>query len=349
MIEGISDDIISDVTTNIIRGPLIAFTQDACNQYGIPITPNVDSGPIWDPFQLTWRSDLVGLPIAKGNKLLLVPKEIVRRNVEYDADKYYRHYIITHLREVELTANSQLVHVLKNGKRKVYKYDLQKKYGKGKDAIVDLTLSTPELLQRYRKDHAKPSQPLTHRELADIADSPPVDWDALYRVATSVKPGGATAHAYQTHVEALLSALFYPVLSNPKFEHDIHEGRKRIDITYTNMGGRGFFEWLGKHYPAGHIFVECKNYGKEVQNPELDQISGRFSPSRGQFGLIVCRKFRNKSLFAKRCKDTAKDHRGYVIALDDRDLERLVAARKKTLDEFFDFPILKERFDALIM
>ena len=140
---------------------------------------------------------------------------------------------------------------------------------------------------------------------------------------------------------------FIQSLTNPVVQHEIHEGRKRIDITYTNMALNGFFRWLATHYAAAHVFVECKNYGKEVGNPELDQLSSRFSKSRGQIGLLVCRGFENKKLFLRRCADTAKDGRGFVIALDDKDVSELVATRQK--DQLYaDWKLLRERFDALI-
>jgi len=131
-------------------------------------------------------------------------------------------------------------------------------------------------------------------------------------------------------------------------QHEIHGGRKRIDITYTNLAVEGFFKWVAQHYPAPHIFVECKNYGKEVGNPELDQLSGRFSPSRGRVGLLVCRSFSNKKHFLKSCHDTARDDRGFVIALDDSDLKELVTARQRD-DRRLSFAYLKARFDQLIM
>jgi len=105
----------------------------------------------------------------------------------------------------------------------------------------------------------------------------------------------------------------YPNLTNPIVQHKIHDGRKRIDITYTNMAVNGFFKWVATHYPAPHIFVECKNYGREVGNPELDQLSGRFSPSRGQIGILVCRSFQNEKRFLKGCADTARDFRGFIL------------------------------------
>jgi hypothetical protein len=113
------------------------------------------------------------------------------------------------------------------------------------------------------------------------------------------------------------------------------------------MGINGFFAWLSKHYSAAHVFVECKNYGKEVGNPELDQLSSRFSPSRGQIGLLVCRSFQNKALFLKRCIDTAKDSRGFVIPLDDEDVATLIASRQDD-PLFANWKLLKDKFDALI-
>lgn len=130
-------------------------------------------------------------------------------------------------------------------------------------------------------------------------------------------------------------------------QHEIHEGRKRIDITYTNMAVGGFFKWLATHYSAAHTFVESKNYGREVANPELDQLSGRFSPTRGQFGLLVCRQFTDKELFLRRCHDTAGDGRGFVIPLDDDDLRELLDSRK-TDPMFLSLSLLQNRFRDLV-
>ena len=48
MIEGISIDIVSDMTTNIIRESLIRYTQRMAEYYGIPLQDGVDSGPLWN-------------------------------------------------------------------------------------------------------------------------------------------------------------------------------------------------------------------------------------------------------------------------------------------------------------
>lgn len=100
--------------------------------------------------------------------------------------------------------------------------------------------------------------------------------------------------------------------------------------------------------PAANIYVECKNYEGEVANPELDQISGRFSPTRGKVGLLVCRKFDDKERFIAGCRDTAQDDRGFVIPLDDDDLQDLVEHVQSSTDTIPRFEFLMERFQRLI-
>lgn len=61
----------------------------------------------------------------------------------------------------------------------------------------------------------------------------------------------------------------------------MHEGRKRVDIKFTNTGERGFFLRIAQSAQTRSIsvMIECKNYEKHIANPELDQLSGRFGHS----------------------------------------------------------------------
>jgi hypothetical protein len=349
MVDGISSDIISDITTNIIRQPLIEYTQSVASLYQIPLTPDVNSGPLWDPKAATWVSGFVSLPVTTWGKLLLVPKVIVRRRMDYDVDEYFLHYLLHELQAVELDANSELVQLLKHGGRRVTKRDLIKKYGRGKSVIVRETRRHPSVLQRYRDDkrgHYQP--PLDHLDIAQAGGSPPPDWDGLLTALQGTAPGHDSFAQYEGAIEALMSALFYPSLTSPQLQRVIHEGRKRIDIVYTNTGTSGFFAWVGQHYTAPHLFVECKNYDGEPGNPELDQLSGRFSPSRGRVGILACRRFKDKDLFLQRCRDTADDQRGFIIALDDEDFAALVGERRGMLGPA-KYRLLRERFEALVM
>ena len=328
---------------------MIRYTQEVAEYYGIPLVSNVNSGPLWDPENARWHSAFVSLPMTEHGKLLFVPKVIVRIRMDYDVSEYYQHYLLEHLREAELSANTELVYLLRNGSPKVNKKDLIAKYGSGKAMIVRETRNHPEILDEYRKDKRNRYQPpLDHLDISLAEGTPQPDWDNLLQTLIEIPTGQEYFSQYENAVEALLTALFYPSLTNPVKQLQIHEGRKRIDLTYTNVASHSFFQWLSMHHSASHIFIECKNYGREIGNPELDQIAGRFSPSRGQFGIITCRSFENKELFLKRCRDTANDQRGFIIPLDDDDLRVIVEEVKAQVHEA-RFEFLYSCFAKLVM
>jgi len=348
LIPGIGTDMISDAVCNIIRGPLLKYTNDMCIYYGIPTQGQVASGPIWNPSKGQWDQTFVPLPMTNYGKVVFIPKIFVRHRLWYKYDEYYRHYLLPEMQTEELNANTALVEVLRDGTRRVTKKVLIEKYGADKLAVVAETLKRPHILEKYKKiKDSKASAPLTHNEIAEIEETDAPDWKILLKQLKALPSGIKDAKNYEDLIEKIISALFYPSLCNPRKQHEIHNGRKRIDITYTNEAKNGFFFWTSRHYPCPLIFVECKNYGKEVGNPELDQLAGRFSPSRGQIGILVCRDIADKVLLKERCIDTAKDHRGYIIPLDDEDLEILINEQFK-FPESQEFSILRDIFSTLI-
>lgn len=347
LVPGIGRDIISDMTTNIIREPLIEYTQAACQTYGIPLQPEITSGRFWSPTSEKWFEKYVQLPVTNDQRLLLVPKVIVRQHLEYDAGHYFSNYILTILQEEELNANSALVQLLKSGKRRVTKKDLKEKYGTDKSVIVEQTLRHPDALRKYRDDHRQVSPPLSHEQLAADKSKDLPDFDAMLRRLRSIPTGRDDATDYELAIEDLLYALFYPALSSPEHQVEIHQGRKRIDISYQNVANTGFFRFLSLHQPCPFVFVECKNYRADPANPELDQLTGRFSPQRGRVGLLVCRDFQDRELFIQRCRDTALDDRGWVIPLDDSDLGSLIQERQNP-NHAIEFPLLLNRLKRII-
>jgi hypothetical protein len=360
LVPGVNKDLISDMTTHIIREVLVSYTQQACEYYGIPMEVQA-SGPIWDADILDWREDYVPLPRTQDGKLLLVPKTIVRTGLIFDKDDYFRDYLAPALEARELQGGTELVKILKNGVSRVYKKDIRAKYGNDKPSIVDLTLEfDKEPLRNFRKKAGEiTSPPMTNEELADNVGARMVrpearfDYVAAYAKMTAVQLGRPGATMYHRAAEELLSAIFYPELGNMQIEKEIHDGRKRIDIMYDNISTIGFFDWLNRGYGCPLIPVECKNYTRDIENPELDQMIGRFSDHRGRVGIIVCRGFEDKDLFLQRCKDTANDRNGYIIALDDEDLKELATQAaalqfEPKREKRFAFPLLRGRFDKLI-
>lgn len=160
-----------------------------------------------------------------------------------------------------------------------------------------------------------------------------------------MSPGGAGANLYHRAVADFLAAIFYPHLVNKKIEKEINEGRKRIDIAFDNLADDGFFRFISRHYMASQVVVECKNYTTDPSNPEIDQVSGRFSRDRTQLGVIVCRKIQDKELFALRCRDVKKDGRGIILFLDDDDLQQLIL---ESHEKTGAYQLLRDRYDYLV-
>jgi hypothetical protein len=347
MIDGVSSDMISDILTNLIRGQLIQYTGDMCREYGIP-TEKVGSGQIWDG--TSWTSQYVDLPVVNGKKLLLVPKALVRKNITYQADEYYNLYILEKIQEECI--GEGMVRLLKNGDvRPPTKKSLKEKYGlPSKANNLRYTLDGREdILRQYKEDKRDhPRKALSNIEIAEELSSDAPNLQVLINELQNIKPGTEQASDYERIIKDILHELFYPHLMYPETQTKINDGRKRIDITFQNSAQEDFFYWLRTSYCAPYIIIECKNYSHDPVSPELDQLSGRFSPSRGQFGILVCRKIDNKELFEQRCKDTANDGRGYMIGLDDFDIVNLA---KAVLNDSPDerLSLLRSKFNNLVM
>jgi hypothetical protein len=221
LVPGIDKDRVSDVATNIIREPLIRYTQAACEHYGIALTNDVASGPLWDRQAVDWDERLERLPTTKNGKLILVPKLIVRKKLDYDRQEYFDHYLVEELQARELSAGTQLVKLLQSGKRKVTKKAVKEKYGTGKDAIAHWTRECPAALERYRGEKgAQTRPPLDHEDFEQAGVGKAPDLRALLAKVLKVKPGKAGADDYHKAIEGLLSPLFYPRLASPQIVSD---------------------------------------------------------------------------------------------------------------------------------
>jgi hypothetical protein len=320
MIEGIGRDKLSDLATNILREHLVGYTQEQCNLHNIPVT-GVALPPVFNAETMEWQSRYAQMPVWRNSYALLVPKAFVRSVPTYDHQQYYRHFVLNYLQAEELSAASSLVHALRNGKLVVYKKDLEERFPCTKEFLYEFSRGHPEVLQNYR-DHLAELERRGATSIIREEDEPGIA-NALAAALRSVSKGSKDASEYHRVMIGILEFLFFPQLLAPKKEREIHEGRKRIDILMENGARGGIFHRLHgvRHIPCSFVPIECKNYSTEIANPELDQIAGRFSPSRGKVGFICCREFENRSLFIKRCRDTFLDERGLIVPLDD---ERII-------------------------
>ena len=348
-IEGIGPDGLSDITTNIIKRPLIEYTQQQARLWGIPLRPGVAVQRIWDIRRQIWTIDNVSLPVIGNSAIILVPKFSVRREMTLSSQEFYNDYVLDYFEKEEIARGSLLVHVIKRtGRAKVDKKDLKEKYKFSKNFLAQFAEATPEVLTRYKEFYQNLPGGIGALSNSEISDRFEEDFDecafaqALIAELREIPSGGDSASQYHRFMVGVIEFLFYPNLIYPVLELEIHDGRKRIDIMYTNSSQVGFFKRAQTQPQIRSQFVpvECKNYSSDPANPELDQISGRFSNQRGWLGIMCCRQFTNKDRFIKRCHDTTVDGRGVVLPLDDADteamLDMIARSRRADINDFLE-------------
>ncbi len=348
MIPGINQDKISDITANILKNQLIVYTQEQCDKLGIPMS-RVPVSNVFDLETFNFRSFYTELPVINTRPKILLPLPSVRIVPELSKDKYYRNYVLEFLKAEHQHAGDSLSSVLRNGKVVVKIMDLKKEYPLGTDFLHEFSKEHPEILKRYKS--------ALRKSAAARATAPPLATkrrilSASERIAIleGIEPGNEGATNFHKISFDSLIRVFAVRLSNPVREKEINEGRKRIDIVFDNSDKAGFFDELNRLYriPCPKIFAECKNYGREIGNPEIDQLAMRFSSRRGMFGILVCRSIKDRESLIKRCRDVLKDRDGFIIVLDDTDLGCLLQCRDNGDESGID-NFMRTRLDELIM
>lgn len=325
-IPGIGPDKISDLATNIIKSDLILYTQEQCLLLGIP-TQSINSGKCWHPGTKRFLSSYVDLPICPSGPVILVPKTAVRTRLIPSRDSFYSSFVLDYLEAELISASDSLVQVLKNGTKKVFRKDLKEKFPLTHQRLYEFSLKHPEVLKNYKKTLPNEAKPITDLDIEwRQQEQRSVDTSNLSDEFAVIKPGRADASKYHNAILGILTAAFYPMLSRPVKEKGVDEGRKRIDINFTNTADDGFFAHLVNRHKffAPYISVECKNYREDPENPELDQLQGRFSKKRGNVGILVCRSLDNPELMLKKCRDVVHNTEGIIIVLTDDDVRALL-------------------------
>jgi hypothetical protein len=192
-------------------------------------------------------------------------------------------------------------------------------------------LASPELLNMYKSVAATrggiPVFEDSQLTVSSICGS-------LIKFFGDLTPGTKDANRYHDLIAACFTALFFPLLIDPRKEWEIHEGRKRVDIAFTNVADNGFFSHRrsDSKVSANVILVECKNYTEDLKNTEIDQLIGRFDNNRGKFGIIACRSILDLGALMKRCRDASSRSQGYIIVMTDAQIISLLEAKSKVKD-----------------
>jgi hypothetical protein len=219
MIEGIGRDKISDLTTNIIRGHLIEYTQHQCNLHNVPMQ-TVAIAPRFDTTTMDWISDYAELPVGIGSPVLLVPKVFVRAVPAYNYQSYYRDFVLDFLQTEEANALGGLGRTLKNGRRVVYKKDLVAKYPRTKQFLYEFSRDHPEVLQDYRI-HLEQLERSGRDSVVDTDDETFVAV-MLAKALEEIQAGSRSATEYHRFMIGAVEFLFFPSLNQSTFNQLRH-------------------------------------------------------------------------------------------------------------------------------
>ncbi|MBT1605308.1 hypothetical protein [Curtobacterium flaccumfaciens] len=153
-VEGVDNDITSDLTTRIIFGPLAAFTADMIVRY-----PQFRTGgdgvktferQVWDPSSKAWTTAEVELPVVDGEPLLLVPVGWARPRILMSARRFWSTTILSYAQLGTM--------VVLNGKEVPTPKDVLKKqkgFGPGRRTNIRITKqaieSTEDLVKAFKK------------------------------------------------------------------------------------------------------------------------------------------------------------------------------------------------------
>ena len=335
-IYGVGRDTISDLATNVIRGLLAEYTLEQCQLYGIATKQVRTLGPIWNIETQNWEAKTLSLPVHKLSPILLVPKFSVRHRLSLDSQEFYNFHMVEFLQQEYLSAGSALVETLKNGRQRVTKKSVKEHHPFIKDDLASFVRNHPEVLDSYKE--LKGAQgPLEIRELDENFDER-VFARVLIDRLQGIDAGAKTANEYHSVAMGICTFLFHPSLIKPVKEFEQHDGRKRVDIKFTNASENGFFFRMlsAPQTRAISVYLECKNYNRKIANPELDQLSGRFNVRQGHFGILLCRSMENRCRVIEGCRDTVIDGRGYMLPLADNDLvtmlNHVVAGNRNSIE-----------------
>lgn len=335
-VDGVGLDRMSDITTNLIRNELIDYTQSQCRIWGLPLVNGLPLGNIWDIDTNSWilRTG-EGLLIDEQLKLL-VPKSIVTKGNIFSANRFLRLPVASFIQSYYSDRTGRFLtkkEVIDNPER-YYQTGHSTHSETTKEFLRRFVLNHPMLFENFKEDAADDEKPVENFEITSNYDYDSVI-DYLIQMLGEVERGRDDANIYEKITAGILELIFHPEFICPELQSRIDNGRKIVDIRYTNASKRGIFRRLIEidRIPCSYIFVECKNYTEDPANPEVDQLLGRFSFQNGEVGLLVCRSVENLTRLIRRCNDIFLRQKKLIIPLTDDDLLDMLESVRKRYDE----------------
>lgn len=114
-VKGVDRDIMSDVTTRLMFGPLARFTAAMIDRYPEFTAASSEvqefTKQVWNPLEREWGEAKVTLPVIDGREILLVPEGWARPTLLMSAGRFYETSVLSfaQLEQAVLMSNGKLL------------------------------------------------------------------------------------------------------------------------------------------------------------------------------------------------------------------------------------------------
>lgn len=157
LVDGIGQDIMSDIIANVCRDIFAKFTSDECKKLGVP-TESIDI-EFYNDKTNKWETAKVDLPVF-GQRIILVPSQILSGTRAF-ASRYNWFVASNYISKEVLKMHNppkKMITKMKDGTRKAIIKEIYKQYKKPKKQLVDFVLQYVDSLDEFI-DYAKINYP----------------------------------------------------------------------------------------------------------------------------------------------------------------------------------------------
>jgi hypothetical protein len=294
LVNGISKDRISDISTNMLGSFLIDYTMQECRQYGIPTEKSEIE--YLDAKSMSMRKDNCELPINPKTKQVLwfVPKRWLRKTTWLNDDDYLNNYLVNRIEDLK---RQEIDVVLFN--RENY------------DVPIDYIMAKERTAADCKNDPLFCQIPIASakRKLA-----------AIKKLPTGKKENADKK--YESEVCPLLASILYPHMDFAQAQSRTDSGTQIRDLVFYNNTSYEFLRDIKQLFASRQIVVELKNV-EEVTKEHINQLNRYLNPVFGSFGIIMTRNKPKRSVM-QHTIDLWSGQRKCILIMDDSDLELMV-------------------------
>lgn len=159
LVDGIGQDIMSDVIANVCRNIFAEFTQEQCVKHNVPTIPtNIE---YYNSTTGRWEMASYNLPEYKGKRIILLPNDIASGSRMYATHYNWfisSNYISVDLMKAKDEPDNKTVIELKDGTKRAIIKEIYRTFKKPKHDLIDFVVKYPGSLDQFL-DYAKENYP----------------------------------------------------------------------------------------------------------------------------------------------------------------------------------------------